>query len=72
MIGIFLVSFVAVFAAGLKKSISDVLSTDLKAQLFVSNSVGGGGIAPLQPGARRSRSRPSPAWRPSPRPASSR
>jgi putative ABC transport system permease protein len=49
MIGIFLVSFVAVFAAGLKKSISDVLSTDLKAQLFVSNSVGGGNNAPLQP-----------------------
>ena len=49
MIGIFLVSFVAVFAAGLKKSISDVLSTDLKAQLFVSNSVGGGGVASLQP-----------------------
>ena len=50
MIGIFLVSFVAVFAAGLKKSISDVLSTDLKAQLFVSNSVGGGGVASLEPG----------------------
>ena len=49
MIGIFLVSFVAVFASGLKKSISDVLSTDLKAQLFVSNSIGGGGNAPLQP-----------------------
>ena len=50
MIGIFLVSFVAVFAAGLKKSITDVLGTDLKAQLFVTNSVGGGGGAtPLQP-----------------------
>jgi putative ABC transport system permease protein len=49
MIGIFLVSFVAVFAAGLKKSISDVLGTDLKASLFVSNSVGGGGNAPLEP-----------------------
>jgi putative ABC transport system permease protein len=49
MIGIFLVSFVAVFAAGLKKSITDILGSDLKASLFVSNSVGGGGNAPLQP-----------------------
>jgi putative ABC transport system permease protein len=50
MIGIFLVSFVALFAAGLKKSITDILGSDLKASLFVTNSVGGGGNSPLQPG----------------------
>lgn len=49
MIGIFLVCFVAVFAAGLQKSISDVLSTDIKAELFVSAGGLGGGQTALQP-----------------------
>ena len=70
MIGIFLVSFVAVFAAGLKKSITDVLGTDLKAQLFVTNSVGGGGGAtPLQPELADQIAK-VPAWPPLRRPAS--
>jgi putative ABC transport system permease protein len=50
MIGIFMVTFVAVFAAGLQKSISDVLGTDIKAQFFVSSGgVFDNGAAGLSP-----------------------
>jgi putative ABC transport system permease protein len=50
MIGIFMVCFVAVFAASLEKSITDVLGSDIKAQFFVSaGGVGGGNQSSLQP-----------------------
>ncbi len=50
MLGILLVCFVAVFAAGLQKSITNVLGTDIKAQLFVSaGGVFGNGQSALEP-----------------------
>jgi putative ABC transport system permease protein len=50
MLGILLVCFVAVFAASLKKSITDVLGSDIRAQLFVSaGGVFGNQQSALQP-----------------------
>ena len=71
MIGIVLVSFVAVFAAGLKKRISDVLSTDLKAQLFASTRSAAAATRRSSRGSS-SRSPPCRASPPSLRPASCR
>ncbi len=51
MIGIFMITFVAVFAAGLQKNISDVLGSDIKASFFVASGgvVGGGGASGFSP-----------------------